>query len=342
MSKRISKHLYWKVPFLLFLIIGTVVILRQNQTMPYQTDEGEIFGTFYHITYQHDRKLSDEIRKVLQDVDMAMSPFNKSSIITKVNNNEDIKLNDIFIDVFTLSQRISAETAGAFDITVAPLVNAWGFGFRNDISPTTSALDSIRSFIGYEKVSINHGRVKKDDNRIMLDCSAIAKGYACDAVAKLLRNHDVRNFMVEIGGEVITQGQNSKHNDWRIGVAVPTEETSSDAETLQTILKVSNCAMATSGNYRNFYYKDGKRYAHTIDLKTCLPVQHSLLSATVLAPSCAMADAYATAFMVMGVEKAKDILNKHSELLAYFIYSNSNGEYEVWHSEKINKMIADD
>ena len=109
MSKRISKHLYWKVPFLLFLIIGTVVILRQNQTMPYQTDEGEIFGTFYHITYQHDRKLSDEIRKVLQDVDMAMSPFNKSSIITKVNNNEDIKLNNIFIDVFTLSQRISAE-----------------------------------------------------------------------------------------------------------------------------------------------------------------------------------------------------------------------------------------
>ena len=321
--------------FLLLLIVGTIVIIRQQQALPYRKAEGKIFGTYYHITYQADHALDRQISEVLQRVDASLSTFNSQSVISKINRNEAVKPNEMFLRVFELGQQIARETDGAFDMTVAPLVNAWGFGFRSDTKPTTAAIDSIRQFVGYNKVRLHLGRIEKQDPRLMLDCSAIAKGYGVDCVAALLRQEGVKNFMVEIGGEVITSGINPERLPWRIGVVKPTDDSLQVNQELQTVLNVTNRAMATSGNYRNFYYRDGRKYAHTIDPQTGKPVAHSLLSATVLANNCATADAYATAFMVMGIEKAKALLKQHPELMVYFIYSDEQGNNAIYHSDNL-------
>lgn len=327
-----KKRLVWQLPALALLIIGTVIIIRQQQSMPYQHNEGMIFGTFYSVTYQHDRDLQKEIEAELQRVDNSLSPFNKNSVITAINENRKVTPDEMFITVFDLAKQISKDTDGAFDITVAPLVNAWGFGFKNDCPPTDAVVDSLRQIIGYEKVSLIGKTIKKDDKRIMLDCSAIAKGYGSDVVARLLQREGVKNFMVEIGGEIVTKGINPKRLPWRIAVEKPVDDTLAVKDEVQTVLNVTDIAMATSGNYRNFYYKDGKKYAHTIDPKTGRPVQHNILSATVLCKECARADAYATSFMVMGLEKAKELLARHSDLKAYIIYDD-HGKYGVWKSE---------
>ena len=336
-----NKKLLWQSAFLLFLIIGTIAIVRQQRSTPYQKDTGFVFGTIYNITYQNDKNLKKDIEDALKKVDYSLSPFNKQSVISKINRNESVKADKMFTDVFTLAEKISEETDGAFDITVAPLVNAWGFGFKNDVQPTKHTIDSLKQLIGYNKVSLKDGIVRKDDDRIMLDCSAIAKGYACDVVADLLHDKGVDNFMVEIGGEIVTHGINDKRLPWKIGVTKPVDDSLNTNQELQTVLNVTNKAMATSGNYRNFYYKNGKKYAHTIDPKTGRPVQHNILSATVLADDCASADAYATAFMVMGLDKAKAVLDKHPELMAYFIYSDDNGDNAVWYSPSLRDKITE-
>lgn len=321
---------------LLLLIVGTVWVIRQQHNMPYQHNEGMIFGTFYSVTYQHDRDLKAEIEAELKKVDHSLSPFNKQSVITAINENRAAKLDDMFLTVYDLAKHISEDTDGAFDITVAPLVNAWGFGFKNNTKPTDTAIDSLRQIVGYKKVKLAGKRIVKDDPRIMLDCSAIAKGYGSDVVARYLKAQGIKNFMVEIGGEIVTCGINPKRLPWAIGVEKPVDDSLATSKDLQTVLNITDIAMATSGNYRNFYYKDGKKYAHTIDPKTGRPVQHSILSATVLAKECAVADAYATSFMVMGLEKAKELLARHPELKAYIIYDDK-GENKVWQSEGLVK-----
>lgn len=336
-----KKKLLWQSAFLLFLIIGTIIIVRQQRTTPYQKDSGFIFGTIYNITYQNDKNLKKEIEDELHKVDNSLSPFNKQSIISKINRNENVIADEMFTNVFTLAEQISSETNGAFDITVAPLVNAWGFGFENKINPTKETIDSLKQLIGYQRVSLIDGKIKKEDPRIMLDCSAIAKGYASDVIADFLRSKGINNFMVEIGGEIVTSGINDKRLPWKIGVTKPIDDSLNTHQELQTVLNVTNKAMATSGNYRNFYYKNGKKYAHTIDPRTGYPVQHSILSATVLANNCATADAYATAFMVMGIDKAKKILANHNEIMAYFIYSDTQGNNAVWYSPSLRNKIAE-
>lgn len=339
MDDKKRKKLLWQIPFLLFLIIGTVIIVRQQHAMPYQKDAGQVFGTYYHITYQSEKSLKKQIEHELQRVDDALSTFNQNSIISRVNRNEPTQLNDLFTDVFQLAQKISADTQGNFDITVAPLVNVWGFGFKTGDKPTQHTIDSLRSIVGYQKVTLSNGTIKKKDPRIMLDCSAIAKGYGCDVVAHYLKRQGIKNYMIEIGGEVITSGINEKRLPWRIGVTKPTDDSLNINGELQTVLNVTDKAMATSGNYRNFYYKGGRKYAHTIDPHTGYPVQHNILSATVLADDCATADAYATSFMVMGLEKAEMVLKRHPELMAYLIWSDKKGHMQVWYSPSMKDKI---
>lgn len=329
-----------QLPFLLFLLLGTIFIIRHQRNTPYQHNTGYIFGTIYHITYQYDTDLNTEILAELNKVDASLSMFNKESVITRVNNNQNIEVNDMFTDVFTLAEKISNDTNGAFDITVAPLVNAWGFGFKNGQLPTKSMVDSLKTFVGYKRVTLIDKHVKKADPRTTLDCGAIAKGYGCDMVAELLRRKGVANFMVEIGGEVVTSGISDRRLPWKIGVTKPSDDSLNQNQELQAVLNVTDKAMATSGNYRNFYYKDGKKYAHTIDPHTGFPVQHSLLSATVLADRCAVADAYATSFMVMGIEKAKEVLKRNPKLMAYFIYADEKGNYKVWYSPSMQGKIV--
>ena len=336
------KKIKWglQLPLLLFLLLGTIFIIRHQRNTPYQHNTGYIFGTVYHITYQYDTDLNAEILAELNKVDASLSMFNKQSVITRVNNNQNIEVNDMFTDVFTLAEKISNDTNGAFDITVAPLVNAWGFGFKNGQLPTRVMVDSLKSFVGYKRVTLIDKHVKKDDPRTTLDCGAIAKGYGCDMVAELLRRKGVANFMVEIGGEVVTCGISDRRLPWKIGVTKPSDDSLNQNQELQAVLNVTDKAMATSGNYRNFYYKDGKKYAHTIDPHTGFPVQHSLLSATVLADRCAVADAYATSFMVMGIEKAKEVLKRNPKLMAYFIYADEKGNYKVWYSPSMKGKIV--
>ena len=332
-----KKKLIWQVPFLLFLIIGTVVILEKQP--PFRVNEGLVFGTIYKITYQHQDDLHQDIKEALKEVDNSLSPYNPNSIITSINNNKDTLLNEHFTHVFNLSQKISAETEGAFDITVAPLVNAWGFGFKHSIDVDSHTIDSLCQFIGYQKIKLEGDRIVKEDPRTMLDCSSIAKGYGVDRVARVLDQKGVQHYMVDIGGEVVVKGKNPHMKTWRIGINKPIEDSLSVNQELQTILEVSGVGMATSGNYRKFYYKDGKRYAHTIDPRLGCPVQHNILSATVIANDCTTADAYATAFMVMGLEKSLEFCKKHPELNAYFICAGSGDSYEIHFTPGMDKFI---
>jgi len=344
--ERRKRRLFAQIAFLLFLIVGSFVIVKSHRDAPYQHNTGTIFGTVYHATYQSRHDLRTEIERVLHKVDLSLSTFNKQSVISRINNGEQIVPDKMFIEVFNMAQQVSEKTSGAFDITVAPLVNAWGFGFKDGIMPTQTQVDSLLTMVGYEKIALRkqNGKsyVYKADDRIMLDCSAIAKGYAVDVVAAMLASRGVENYMVEIGGEIVTHGKNPKQQSWKIGVTVPEDDSLNVNTDLQTVLNVHNEAMATSGNYRNFYYKDGRKYAHTIDPKTGFPTQHSLLSATVLAPQCAVADAYATAFMVMGLEKAKQVLAENKDLAAYFIYTDEQNKTKVWYSDNIKSRMADE
>ena len=323
MEAKQKKKLMWQVPFLLLLVVGTVLIIRQQQSEPYQHCKGFIFGTVYNVTYQSKTDLQAEIEQELKKVDQEFSMFNDSSTVARINRGENPERSAMFQEVYQLAQTVSRETDGAFDITVAPLVNAWGFGFKTQQMPTPQQVDSLMKI--------------KDQ----MDFSAIAKGFGSDVIARLLRRHDISNFMVEIGGEVVVQGISEKRVPWRIGVTKPTDDSLSYNSELQAVLNVTDIAMATSGNYRNFYYKGGKKYAHTIDPKTGYPVQHSLLSATVLTKDCAVADAYATSFMVLGMDRAKEVLAKHPELKAYFIYTNENGDFDVWYTPSLKDKISE-
>ena len=341
MEVKQKKSLIWQLPFLAFLIVGTILIIQHQGKIPYQKTSDFIFGTTYNVIYQCDSDLSRSIKAELMKVDHSLSPFNKESVISAVNNNQDVVLDEMFLEVYQKSMDISRETNGAFDITVAPLVNAWGFGFKNGTPPNRQQVDSLLQIIGYQKLSLEKGKVVKQDPRMMLDCSAVAKGYGTDVVARLLRNRGVQNFMVEIGGEIVTSGVNAQRVPWKIGVNKPDDDSLSVNRELQTILNVTDKAMATSGNYRRFYYKGGKKFAHTIDPKTGYPVQHSILSATVLANDCATADAYATAFMVMGMEGVQQVLERHPELMAYLIYDDGKGQNTIWYSPSLRDKIAE-
>ena len=272
-------------------------------------------------------------------MDNSLSPFNKASVITHINENTDLTADSLFTEVFLLAKQISQETHGAFDITVAPLVNAWGFGFKNAAQVDSIMIDSLHQFVGIDKVELIDGKVVKKDPRLMLDCSAIAKGYGVDCVARLLDSKGIRNYMIDIGGELVMKGENPKMETWSIGVNKPIDDSLSVNQEIQAVLKLTNVGLATSGNYRNFYYKGGKKYAHTIDPRTGYPIQHNILSATVVAPDCATADAYATSFMVLGLDSAKQICNAHPELDAYFIYTTDKGNTEIYYTTGMKQYL---
>jgi thiamine biosynthesis lipoprotein len=278
-----------------------------------------VFGTIYNITYQSSEDLQQEIEAELMKVDGEFSMFNPQSTVARLNSGDStVERSPMFNEIYQLAQTVSKETDGAFDITVAPLVNAWGFGFKHESLPTPEQVDSLMQI------------------RNQMDFSAIAKGYGCDVVARLLESHGIRNYMIEIGGEVVLKGMNAKGENWRIGISKPVDDSLNVDNEIQAVLSITDCAMATSGNYRNFYYQGGRKYAHTIDPRTGYPVRHSLLSATVLADNCATADAYATSFMVLGLEGAKAVLQRHPELMAYLIYTDKQGNLAVWSSPALS------
>lgn len=324
----------WQLLFLLFLIVGTTFIL--SKSTPYQKNEGKIFGTSYRITYKSSNDLANEIQKKLKEVNSSLSPFEPASIISKINNNQENEPDSMFLYVFNMAQDVAQATNGAFDITVSPLINTWGFGFKHGENPDSTIIDSLKNYVGYNKISVENGKIIKQHPETTLNCSAIAKGYGCDVIASLLQNHGINDYMVEIGGEVALKGNNDKGTPWVIGVSRPSDDGNLTNE-LQTVLRLTNCCMATSGNYRNFRFINGKKYSHTIDPYTGYPVEHTLLSATVIADECAYADALATAFMVMGLEKAIEFSEQHPEIESYFIYSDEGGKMQTRETKGFKK-----
>lgn len=327
------------ITFLAVLIGLTVWILNRNK---FYATEGHVFGTTYHIKYSSTRDLSADIESTLSDVDAALSMFNPESTLSHFNAGEDYAPNRLFDDVVKLGLQVSSETDGAFDMTVAPLVNAWGFGFKNREDLTDAQIDSIRQCVGYDKLTFNAKAtpsLSRRDPRVTIDCGAIAKGYGVQCVAQMLESKGCRNFMVEIGGEVVVKGTNPDGRKWTLGITKPIDDVTNQQTELQETIAITDRAVATSGNYRNFYMKGERKYAHTINPATGYPVEHSLLSATVIHPNCAAADAYATSFMVMGLERAKQFVESHKDIEAYLIYSDDQGNMKIWQSSGFARFL---
>lgn len=337
-KKESRARLLWLIP----ITIAAVYIVHnshQNAKAPYETIRGRIFGTIYAVTYQHGKDLQPEIEQELRRFDASLNPFNENAIISRVNRNEEVEADAFFKTVFKRAQEISELTNGAFDGTIAPLANAWGFGFKKGSWPDSLMVDSLLEITNYRRISLQGNRVVKEDPRIMVSFSAIAKGYATDVIAQYLERKGVKNFMVDIGGEMVVRGCNPHGEDWRVGIHKPDEDVTNQNQDVQLRFQFTDRAIATSGNYRNFYYKDGKRYAHTIDPRTGYPVQHNILSATVVAQDCMTADALATAFMVMGFEEAETLAASLPEIGVCFIYSDEEGNYQTYLSPELEKYV---
>lgn len=314
---------------IIIVLVAVVVLCTKLFTRPAEKDyihlSGIVFHTSYNISYEGETSYHDSIRQLFDEFDGSLSMFNDTSIITRMNRNDTtVTANPYVKRVLQKAFEVSEATDGAFDITVAPLVNLWGFGFKNSENVTDSMVRERLAYVGYRSIALDElGHLQKEDPRTIIDASSIAKGYMCDVVADFLQDHGISNYMVEIGGEIALKGVNAKGNTWTVGINKPIEDSTSTRNELQEVLQLSAGGMATSGNYRNFYVKDGKKYAHTIDPQTGCPVQHSVLSATVIAPTCMEADAFATACMVMGEDSARAIASRQPELQIYLITDES-------------------
>lgn len=304
--------------------------LDEAPKLSYYHNQGKVFGTYYNIRYEAAADLEDSIQAAFTAFDNSLSLFNPHSILSAINDDRDTLTNASFETMWAEAERVHALSGGAFDITVAPLVNYWGFGRKGTQNTDRCAdriqtdVDSIRALVGFEKVTLVDHKVVKADPRVQIDGGAVAKGQACDMIAEVLRKNGCTNYLVDIGGEVVAHGVNDKGNPWHIGITKPNLNNDGAQEELQEILAVSDICMATSGNYRNFYYADGERRSHTIDPRTGYPVQHSLLSATVVSSTCMRADALATACMVLGADKALEMIARAEDAACYFIVAQND------------------
>lgn len=310
------------------LVAAAMLLLLPNKPkLQYYHHQGHIFGTYYNIRYESSQDLHEAIQQRLKDFDYSLSMFNKESVISRVNRNEPVEVDSLFALMFAEAQQISQLSGGAFDITVAPLVHAWGFGKKTN-DPKVKAqeinIDSIKAFVGYHKIQLQDLHVLKADERITLDASAIAKGYACDVVANLLREQGCENLLVDIGGEVVMQGLNDRGQAWRVGISKPKIDATGMENELQEVIESTQLCMATSGNYLQYYFVDGQRRSHTIDPRSGRPVEHSLLSATVVANSCMRADALATACMVLGANEALQMIEQTTDAACYLIVAQGD------------------
>ena len=312
----------------LILILGLVgVCLSGCAPEPTYYEVTGRLHTPYHIKFQYTESLEEEIDAQLDYFFHLFNAFDSTSVISRVNRGEPVEVDTLFQKVFNRAQEVAALTDGAYDITCAPLINLWGFGFKDGDTVTAAAIDSVRAFIGYEKVHLEGNRVVKADPRVILNMSSIADGTVCDMIAAMFESKGIQNYMVEFGGEMRVKGLNPSGEAWRLGITKPTDDSTGLNQELQQIIRFPMPrGMATSGNYRNFYVKDGKKYAHTIDPIEGCPVQRDILSATIVAADGMTADACATAFMVLGSERAKRFYERMKGIDYYIICADSTGQ----------------
>lgn len=320
-------------PVALIFLLALALWLFYDPNLVYHSISGDTQGTRYNITYEDKagRNLQPKIDQLLHKFDLSLSSYIDESIISKVNNNvEDVRLDRYFRTVFNKSEEIYHLTDGAFDITVASYVNAWGFGPQKGITVDSMAIDSIKPFVGMHNIELIGGNLKKSHPNVKVDVNAIAQGYSVDVVAEFLERKGINNYLIEIGGELLAKGVNKKGQKWKIGIDKPIDDNFATGQNLQAIIEISGKALATSGNYRKFYEKDGVKYVHSINPKTGYPVKSRLLSTTVIATDCMTADAFATAFMVMGLERSIMFLSHHKEIDAYLVYSDDKGNFRTF------------
>lgn len=287
----------------------------------YRTIDGSMLGTTYHIVAETDLA-SDYISKEMQRINLeangSMSIFNPHSLLSRINRNETDSIDRHIAHNIAIAGGINALTP-RYDITVKPLVDAYGFaGGDREVRPN---VDSLIQFVGFSKFRIENGRIIKADSRLQLDLNSIAKGYVVDMIAEWLDGKGCRNYIVEVGGEICAKGVNAKGGLWRVGVDAPIDDNNTPGRHLQRVVQISGAALATSGNYRRFYYNEkGERISHTLNPQTGLSHTTSLLSATVIAPRCATADALATAFMASGEEEAISLAKRlRDSVQVYFV-----------------------
>lgn len=307
------------------------------------TISGAAQGTSYHITYvagQHSN-YRESFDSIFKKINLSLSTYDTGSIISRINRNDTtVTVDQYFSDVFKKSIEVSEKTKGLFDVTVAPIINAYGFGFTKRERITDALIDSLLRFVGYKKVRLVDNKLVKDMPQVMLDFNAIAQGYTVDILASFLEGKGISNYMIEVGGELKAKGTKLNDSSWTVGIEQPNESLTDDASLFAEI-KIKNKSLATSGNYKKFYVEDGKKYAHIIDPFTGYPAKHNLLSTTVIADDCMTADAYATSFMVMGLEKSKQFLSDHRNLnLEVFFIYDENGTLKKFTSKNFEERVA--
>ena len=328
--------------FVLFAVLNSCI----SKKPVIENFTGFTQGTTYSIVFDNSinitpRDLQVKVEKILNDFDMSLSVYNDSSIISRINRNENAEPDSFFIDIFNESVLISQMTDGEFDITVGPLVRAWGFGPDDHRNFTEEKRDSLLKLVGMDKIALVNGRLVKSDPAVTLDVNAIAQGYSVDVVCRYFKSLGLSNYLVEIGGEVMTVGSKGGV-PWRVGIDRPEDNNMIPGQSLQAIIRISDKAVSTSGNYRKYYVENGIKYSHTIDPKTGYPAKNRLLSTTIVADNCTMADGIATACMVMGKEKAIDFITSHPGLSAYFVFSDDSGNFKSWMSDDLKKRITEE
>lgn len=292
--------------------------------------EGFAQGGTYHVICNLPRGLSQSeaekmIDGALGEIDRSLSGYNRGSLLSRLNAGEDLPLDTLFISCFRRSMEVWRMSGGAFDPSAAPLFDLWGFGFQEKGDVSQAAIDSLLEFVGMDSFSLEEREdgvhLHRSDPRAKLNFNAIAQGYSCDVVASRLRAAGCRDYLVEVGREIVCRGRSSRGGKWKIGIDKPYDGNFNEGENLQEIIEVTDCGIVTSGNYRKFYVENGQKFAHTIDPRTGRPVQHNLLSATVIAPDATAADALATWAMVEGVENAVRFLDTIPDTGGYLVYS---------------------
>lgn len=323
---------------LVALAVAVVMMFVARGRQRFYTNEGVVWTTEYHITYQADHDLNDSIQLIFNNIDMSVSPYNKASLISSLNENTSTRVDAYIKRLIEASLVVNRESGGAFDPTVMPLVNAWGFGYKSGTMPTRVQLDSILAFVGMGKIALRGDTLVKQDPRVMLDFSSIAKGMACDEIGRMLTRNGARNWLVEIGGEVVASGMNKRGTTWQVSVDMPTSETDEVIHDSALTLALDSGAVATSGNYRKWREQGGSKISHIVDPHTGDSRVGTLLSVTVVAPDCMSADAWATACMVMGDSATRAMMQPRWDLGVMTITADTvSGNLIVWS----NKAFAD-
>ncbi|MFA7116940.1 MAG: FAD:protein FMN transferase [Bacteroidales bacterium] len=323
--------------YIIITIVFSIILLSScSETSHYHRYEGFTQGGTFHVIYSDINsntgnkiqiglsEIEDTLISITNYIENTFSGYNQASLLSQINHNTTDIPNNIFIELFNISKNLWVETDGLFDISGAPLYDAWGFGFANKIPVDQHIIDSLLCFVGMDKLDIINNKVVKKDPRVELNFNAIAQGYTADLIGKKLEVFGITDYLVDVGMEIYCKGHNSSDKKWQIGIDKPIDGSLEAGKNIQDILEVTNVGIVTSGNYRKFYYKDGKKIVHTINPTTGKPAVSNLLSATVIAKNSTIADAYATYCMTLGLEKAKEFLNSRDDLDGYLIYSEDS------------------